>query len=105
MGYAANSPDNGFVKIILTRDMKIVGAHIVGPYASMLVQPFVYLMSAGSPCRQLAGWSAAPTELDQKIRTACAHLGSVRPVTESMVIHPSMNELAAWAIEDVRWLD
>jgi pyruvate/2-oxoglutarate dehydrogenase complex dihydrolipoamide dehydrogenase (E3) component len=31
-----------------------IGAHIAGPYASMLVQPFVYLMNAGTPCPDLS---------------------------------------------------
>jgi pyruvate/2-oxoglutarate dehydrogenase complex dihydrolipoamide dehydrogenase (E3) component len=42
--------DDGFVKIIVGESKKIVGVHIVGPYASILVQPFVYLMHAGHRC-------------------------------------------------------
>lgn len=98
MGISQRSEDNGFAKIILGRDMKILGAHIVGPYASMLVQPFVYLMNAGTPCpdaRASGGFR----------RADCPTMGTVDPVTDSMVIHPSMNELAAWAIEDVEWAD
>jgi mycothione reductase len=98
MGISSRSEDNGFVKIILGRDMKILGAHIVGPYASMLVQPFVYLMNAGVPCPE----SYAPGGLRPE---DCPKMGTVDPVTESMVIHPSMSELAAWAIEDVEWAD
>jgi dihydrolipoamide dehydrogenase len=98
MGITDRSADNGFAKIILGRDMRILGAHIAGPYASMLVQPFVYLMNAGTPCPDVrvgAGYR----------RADCPTMGAVDPVTESMVIHPSMNELAAWAIEDVEWAD
>ncbi len=98
MGISEHSADNGFAKIILGRDMRILGAHIAGPYASMLVQPFVYLMNAGTPCpdvRMAGGYR----------RADCPTMGTVDPVTESMVIHPSMNELAAWAIEDVEWAD
>ncbi len=98
MGINERSTDNGFAKIILGRDMKILGAHIVGPYASMLVQPFVYLMNAGTPCPD------TPPRRGFR-HMECPKMGTVDPVTESMVIHPSMNELAAWAIEDVEWQD
>ncbi|MGI6238753.1 MAG: dihydrolipoyl dehydrogenase family protein [Christensenellales bacterium] len=101
MGISEDSGDDGFAKILLTRDMRIVGAHIVGPYAAILVQPFVYLMNAGEPCAALR--SADRSELLRQIREICPQIGSVRPVTDSMVIHPSMNELAAWAIEDIVW--
>ncbi len=101
MGYGPRSEDNGFVKLILTEDMRIVGAHVVGPYAAMLVQPFVYLINAGCPCqtRDKGKKAARKPVLDED----CPFLSSVRPVAESMVIHPSMNELAAWAVEDVDW--
>lgn len=105
MGYSANARDNGFVKIILTREMKIVGVHIAGPYAAMLVQPFVYLINAGCPCRELGVKDGDGSDLVRKIRAACPQIGSVKPVNDSMVIHPSMNELAAWAIDEVRWLN
>jgi dihydrolipoamide dehydrogenase len=96
MGITQRSADDGFAKIILDRDMKILGAHVVGPYASVLVQPFVYLMNAGMPCpdaRRAGGFR--PDD--------CPKMGTVDPMTDSMVIHPSMNELTAWAIEDVEW--
>jgi len=96
MGYEAGAEDDGFAKIILTPDMRIVGAHVAGPYAAMLVQPFVYLIHAGCPCQTLASAHA-------KLSMECPELGSVTPVADSMVIHPSMNELTAWAIDDVEW--
>ncbi len=101
MGYQAGSADDGFAKIILTRDMRIVGAHVAGPYAAMLVQPFVYLINAGCPCQTLS--AMAPAAARRRLSEACAGFGSVRPVADSMVIHPSMNELTAWAIGDVDW--
>ena len=101
MGFTPESKDDGFAKLILTRDMKVVGAHVVGPYASILVQPFVYLINAGCPCGNLdAGKRAA---LRRAMKQQCPELGSVQPIADSMVIHPSMNELLAWAIEDVEW--
>ncbi len=107
LGYSSDSEDNGFVKIILSREMKILGVHIVGPYASMLVQPFVYLIHAGCPCAALhaAREATASTELRQRIREACLQTGGLQPIADSMVIHPSMNELAAWALEEIEWVE
>jgi len=101
MGYSAGSDDDGFAKLILTRDMRIVGAHVVGPNAAMLVQPFVYLIHAGCPCQALS--ALAPAKARRRLNEECPELGSVMPVAESMVIHPSMNELVAWAIDNVQW--
>ena len=38
MGYKSGAPDDGFAKIILDRDMRVLGAHVVGPNAATLVQ-------------------------------------------------------------------
>lgn len=76
MGYNNRSSDNGFVKLIVGKDHKILGAHIVGPNAAILVQPYVYLMNAG---------------------------GTYDPINESMVIHPSLNELTAWVLGNIIW--
>jgi dihydrolipoamide dehydrogenase len=101
MGFTAGAEDDGFAKIILTRDMRILGAHVAGPYAAMLVQPFVYLINAGCPCQALS--ASVPASARRKLNAECPELGSVLPVADSMVIHPSMNELAAWAIDNVEW--
>jgi len=46
-GYAMGEED-GLVKVIVDRDSRrILGAHIVGPHAAILVQQIVYLMNAG----------------------------------------------------------
>jgi mycothione reductase len=57
-----------FVKVIVERDsLRILGAHIIGPYASILIQEIINLMYTE---RQDA-----------------------RPLMESMHIHPSMSEV------------
>jgi len=48
------------------------------------VQPFVYLMNAG-----------------EKLKDAKA--GTIEPLMHSMVIHPTLSELAAWSVESVDW--
>ncbi|MDG7012936.1 MAG: dihydrolipoyl dehydrogenase [Nitrososphaerota archaeon] len=57
-----------FVKVILEREsLRILGAHIIGPYASILIQEIINLMYTESQ--------------------------DARPLMESMHIHPSMSEV------------
>jgi mycothione reductase len=104
MGFAKNDEDNGFVKIIVGEDKKIIGAHIVGPHASILLQPFVYLMNTGQKCPNMkilpdgAHWKEI-----KELKVMCPQLGTYLPISDSMVIHPSLNELAAWVIEKIVW--
>ena len=97
MGITSESVDNGFAKIILGRDLKILGAHIAGPYASMLIQPFVYLMNSGTVCTKHLS--------SETFSYDCPNMKTIAPMTNSMIIHPSMNELAAWAFENVEWVE
>ncbi|MEA4933204.1 MAG: NAD(P)/FAD-dependent oxidoreductase [Lawsonibacter sp.] len=97
MGYRTGGEDNGFVKVILGEDKKILGVHIVGPQAAILLQPFVYLMNAGYQC-QKAKQLLTAQELED-LRILCPNLGTYAPINNSMVIHPSLNELTAWVFE------
>jgi dihydrolipoamide dehydrogenase len=57
-----------FVKVILERqDNRILGAHIIGPQASVLIQEIVNLMYTED--------------------------GSARPITSGMHIHPALSEV------------
>jgi mycothione reductase len=99
MGFNSGDEDDGFVKLIIDKSYKILGAHIIGPHAAILVQPFVYLMNSGFTCTQpeFAGEVDIP-----KVARACPEGGSFMPIYHSMVIHPSLNEVAAWAIGNLR---
>ena len=97
MGYHDRDADNGFVKMIIGDNKKILGVHIVGPYSSVLLQPFVYLMNAGYQCAKKCR-SVGPKEFDA-LRILCPDVGSYAPINDSMVIHPSLNELTAWVFE------
>lgn len=97
MGVTRDSTDNGFVKIIVGEEKTILGAHIVGPHASILLQPFVYLMNAKHKCEKRL------TKRDNKL--VCPPLGTFTPINDSMVIHPSLNELTAWVIDYIEWDD
>jgi mycothione reductase len=99
LGYRAGDPDDGFVKLVVDRSRRILGAHVVGPQASVLVQPFAYLMNAGYTCAppEKLGEAVIPREI-----RVCPEAGSIMPIYRSMVIHPSLNEVTAWAIRELR---
>jgi dihydrolipoamide dehydrogenase len=68
----AMANDHGLVKVLVEAGTRrILGAHIVGPEADLLVQQVVYLMNAG----------------DQ----------SYLPMARSQIIHPSLSEVVAGA--------
>jgi dihydrolipoamide dehydrogenase len=97
MGFTDGDADDGFVKIVTDDEKKLLGVHIVGPHAAILVQPFVYLMNAGFKCRQSA--EQKDKRGIQGLRMMCPSLGTYEPIADSMVIHPSLNELTAWALD------
>jgi mycothione reductase len=99
MGFKSGDEDDGFVKLIIDKSYRILGAHIIGPYAAILVQPFVYLMNSGFTCTQPEFLSESDIP---KVARACPEGGSFMPIYHSMVIHPSLNEVAAWAIGNLR---
>jgi mycothione reductase len=64
----AMGEEEGFCKVIVDAEtMRILGAHAVGPHASLLVQPIVYLMNAGD--------------------------GTFNPIARSQTIHPALSEV------------
>ncbi len=79
MGYSKKRDDDGFAKIITDDEKRILGAHVVGPQAAMIVQPYAYLMAAGGHAQ-----AGAP--------------GTWLPIEQAMTIHPTFSELAAWAL-------
>lgn len=79
MGYTKRLDDDGFAKIITDDRQRILGAHVVGPQAAMIVQPYAYLMNAGGP-----------EQAEQK--------GTWLPISHAMTIHPTFAEIAAWAL-------
>jgi len=65
-----------FVKVIVERDtMRILGAHIIGPYASVLIQEIINLMYT-------------PEQ-------------SAEPIIEGMHIHPALNEVVERAFRSL----
>ena len=98
MGYKKGESDDGFVKLIVGEDKKILGVHIVGPNAAILLQPFVYLMNAGHTCSNCEDKNSVKFD---ELRVMCPPLGTYTPINDSMVIHPSFSELTAWALDNI----
>ncbi len=99
MGLTEDDIDDGFVKLVVDKSLRILGAHVVGPNASILVQPFVYLMNAGFSCGAIEEPSEKPI---RRMSHPCPEAGSFMPINRSMVIHPSLNEVTGWAIGSLR---
>jgi dihydrolipoamide dehydrogenase len=76
MGAAMGFPD-GFVKVVVERDSgRILGAHIIGPEASVLIQEIIVLMNTSSR--------------------------SFEPIMRSMHIHPALPEVVQNAFGNLR---
>jgi mycothione reductase len=99
LGFEKNDIDDGFVKLVVDKTYKILGAHVIGPHAAILVQPFVYLMNSGYTCELPDYKGRVDLPMMQK---ACPEAGSFMPIYKSMVIHPSLNEVAGWAIGNLQ---
>ncbi|TFF99540.1 MAG: dihydrolipoamide dehydrogenase, partial [Promethearchaeota archaeon] len=99
MGLSEDDPDNGLVKLVIDKSYKILGANIIGPSAATLIQQFVFLMNSGYICEVP---EAGPPDVIPKEERACPEAGSFMPIYNSMVIHPSLNEVAAWALGNLR---
>jgi len=74
-GEAMNVKDY-FVKVIVEAEtMRILGAHIIGPYASILIHEIIPLMYAGN--------------------------GSYEPISDSIHIHPALSEVVDRAFQSL----
>jgi len=76
MGAALGFPE-GFVKVVVEQETgKILGAHIIGPEASVLIQEIVNAMVFGK--------------------------GDFSPIARGMHIHPALNEVVQNAFGDLQ---
>lgn len=74
-GYAMGEKD-GFSKILIDSESgEILGAHVVGPYAPILIQEVINLMYTESK--------------------------SVNPLFDAMHIHPALTEVISWSLDNL----
>lgn len=74
---AAMMEEDGYVKVIVERETyKILGAHIIGPFAPILIQEIINVMHAGE--------------------------GQIYPLVDAMHIHPALPEVVQRAFFNLR---
>jgi mycothione reductase len=74
---AAMDEEDGYVKVVVEDgSYRILGAHIVGPYAPILIQEVINAMNSGD--------------------------GSVWPIADAMHIHPALPEVVQRAVYSLR---
>ena len=100
LGYEPGHDDDGFVKLVLDKKTKkILGAHIVGHEASILIQPFVNLLMCGEHTIKPISEDIA-SETAKKLRALPLKRDldprSVYTLSESMTPHPSLSEVTMW---------
>lgn len=100
LGYEPGEDNDGFIKLVLDSQTKhVLGAHIIGKEASILIQPFINLLNCGlhtlQPVHAEFGSNTA-----QKLRalplTRNLDPKSVYTISETMTPHPSLSEVTMW---------
>lgn len=101
----ADVPADGFVKMIVDADTdRILGVHIAGHEAALLVQPFAYLIQTGTTAREVHNPDIG-SELTARERATYKEMtiepGTVESIDRSVVIHPALSEAAAWVTHEL----
>lgn len=100
MGIEPDSPEDGFIKIVAEKDSdRLLGVHIIGMQASILLQPFINLMNAGpTELKPVEEEIASPTVRKLREQKIVREMdpNSIITIGETMTPHPSLSELAMW---------
>lgn len=100
MGLTPGDEDDGFVKLIIDKKTKyILGAHIIGHDASILIQPFVNQLTCGfHTVVPIHDDIASPTAKALRALPLTRNLAPnpVYTFSETMTPHPSLSEVTMW---------
>ena len=100
LGYLPDAPDDGFIKLVVDKKTKhLLGTHIVGHEASVLIQPFINLLNAGEAKIAVRHEEiASPTAKELRATGLSRNLlpQSVYTIGETMTPHPSLQEVTMW---------
>ncbi len=107
MGYEAGDIDDGFAKMISDKKTgRILGLHVVGPQASVLMQAFPYLMNASPHEIPVLNEDLKASAACKKARTDAEENPEQLPLADSIdnlrqaiTVHPSLAEVVAWLPE------
>lgn len=100
LGFEPGKANDGFIKLVIDSQTKhVLGAHIIGKEASILIQPFINLLNCGhhtlTPIHPEFG-----SDVAQKLRalplTRDLDPKSVYTISETMTPHPSLSEITMW---------
>ncbi len=104
MGYAFGDQSN-FVKVLADRRTEtLLGAQIVGPEASVLVQIYTNLMNSGKHEYQIIDEEIASEETKrEREQLKATYLNPRNPaaLNYTMTIHPALSEVATWAASEL----
>ncbi|MGL5207285.1 MAG: dihydrolipoyl dehydrogenase family protein [Acidaminococcaceae bacterium] len=100
LGLTAEGGQDGFVKLIVDgKTNKMLGVHVIGAQASLLIQPFVSMMNMGTVTVKAVNQEIA-SETVRELRDICLtrtlDSQSVISVGETMTPHPSLAEVIMW---------
>ncbi|MFC4804291.1 dihydrolipoyl dehydrogenase family protein [Filifactor villosus] len=100
LGHEKGDELGAFAKLIVDKDTnKMLGIHVVGTQASILIQPFLNLMNAGEqdlvPINEHIG---SPLTFKLREEKAKRYLDPQdhRAIREAMVPHPTLSEVSIW---------
>ncbi|PKK38885.1 Dihydrolipoamide dehydrogenase [Clostridiaceae bacterium JG1575] len=90
-----------FFKVVYEEESgRILGAACVGPRAEDLIQPYITLLSLGDQTAEVLEQDIASKETqEERAHRRPEHLDPhrIESLERSMVIHPSLSEVAVWA--------
>lgn len=100
LGFEPNSEYDGFAKLILDKKTnRILGLHVVGEDASVLIQSFITMMNSGTHTLQPMN-AHIGSEVTQQLRreglTRELATDQFMTLRETMVAHPTLSEVPAW---------
>lgn len=94
-----------FAKVVIDKDTDhILGAQAIGPFASVLIQPFLNLMSAGRVPPMPRNEDIASDEVKMLRARGLEHKlppHKESTVRQTMVPHPSLSEVGIWTYYDM----
>lgn len=100
MGFEPGDKEDGFIKMIIDAKTKnILGVHIVGNEASILLQPYASLLNSGNIEalvyeEEIGFEETKKARKEKKSRYLDPH--KVTSITEAMTAHPALTELVMW---------
>lgn len=100
MGFEPGDKEDGFIKVIIDANTKyILGVHIIGAEASILLQPYASLLGSGRIEHLVYEEEIASEQTREERQKECSRYldpHKVTSITEAMTAHPSLTELVMW---------